>query len=114
MTGTRAVVRVGPDGRFAHAGQRLRVERLPNTHVTRRLNSKDDHSAPCTRPQEENSPAFSSIVRSRGMSFFARAQNALRRVQHYVRPFPICENALDYNWPLPVERGSFNGCGAFS
>ena len=88
-------MRVGPDGRFAHAGQRLRVERPPNTHVTRRLNSKDDHSAPCTRPQEENSPAFSSIVRSRGMSFFARAQNILRCVQHYGRPFPACENALD-------------------
>ena len=21
---------------------------------------------------------------------------------------------IDYNWPLPVERGSFNGCDAFS
>jgi hypothetical protein len=29
------------------------------------------------------------------MSFFARAQNVLRCLQHYDRPFPAGENALD-------------------
>ena len=43
---------------------------------------------PRTRRQEENSPAFSSIVRSHGMSFFARAQNVLRCVQHYRLALP--------------------------
>lgn len=40
----RSPTRVGPDGRIALAGQRLRVEQPPNTRVTRCLHPNGDHS----------------------------------------------------------------------
>jgi hypothetical protein len=40
----RSQTRVGPDGRIALAGQRLRVEQPPNTRVTRCLHPNGDHS----------------------------------------------------------------------
>lgn len=52
----RSPTRVGPDGRVALAGQRLRVDQPPNTRLTRCLHPNGDHSVLLHPPSKGKFP----------------------------------------------------------
>jgi hypothetical protein len=58
MSGARAALKVGPDGRVPIGTQRLRIEQPPETNVVLCLHPTGHHSVLAASPDPQQKPAL--------------------------------------------------------